>query len=122
MSGKHKIDVKKTGSIQSGNKTPYCSCGWVGSAWSNQHPDQYQCIFDEMNAHKEKFKKIKSDSKKSEINFDSVLKQRKIEGKPLVLIQPNSDSEKVISALKKFLPEEKQDCVVLIDLTKANAN
>lgn len=100
MSGKHKIEVKKAGSIQSGSITPYCSYGWVGSTWSNQHPDQYQCIIDEMNAHKEKFKKIKSNSERPEINFDSVLKQRKIEGKPLVLIQQIAIVKKLLQHLK----------------------
>ncbi|KZN63335.1 hypothetical protein [Pseudoalteromonas luteoviolacea] len=120
MAGKHNVDVKKVGSVNSGSMTPYCSCGWTGSTWSNKHPNQFQCVTDEMKAHTDSFKKPKSNDERPVISFDNVLKQRKIEGKSFVLIQPSSANVEVISALKKLLPNEKQDCVVLVDLTQEN--
>lgn len=122
MVSKHKVNVKKVGSTNSGNMTPYCSCGWTGSTWSNKHPNQFQCVADEMNAHTDSFKKPKSNDERPVISFDDVLKQRKIEGKPLVLIQPSSASAEVVSTLRKLLPDEKQDCVVLVDLAQKNIN
>lgn len=53
-----------------------------------------------------------------EIDFKDLLNQREKEGRPLVVIEPSSTSKSVIETLKKLLPEDKQNAVVLVDLGK----
>ena len=48
---KHKIEYKKAGTPNSGSMTPFCSCGWKGTTWSNQHPNQFECVVEQGKAH-----------------------------------------------------------------------
>lgn len=52
------------------------------------------------------------------VNMKDLLVQRVKEGKPLVAIEPSNTNEGVVEALKKLLPEDKQNAVVLVDLSK----
>ena|SRR5690606_23608357 len=54
----------------------------------------------------------------SVIDTKELLEQREKEGKPLVIIEPSSSSKDVVDALKKLLPEDKKNAVVLVDLDK----
>ncbi|MBE1301893.1 MAG: hypothetical protein GJ680_18560 [Alteromonadaceae bacterium] len=55
-----------------------------------------------------------------EICMQKLLEQRIKEGKPLVVFQPATSSEEVVSALKKLIPEDKKEAVVLVDLSKVD--
>ena len=118
MSVKHKVKYRKVGTPNSGDMTPYCSCGWEGSTWSNRHPNQFECVNNEGAAHLNSFKETILEKDRPIVSFENVLKQRKIEGKSLIIIEPETSNKEVLDALKKMLPNDKQEAVVLVDFSK----
>lgn len=53
-----------------------------------------------------------------DIDMKDLLEQREKEGKPIVIIEPSSSSKDVVEALRKMLPDDKKNAVVLVDLDK----
>ncbi|MCP4056504.1 hypothetical protein [Pseudoalteromonas sp. Angola-18] len=50
-----------------------------------------------------------------EISIKDVLEQRQKEGKPLIIVEPQTASKEVVEALKKCLPEDTKNQVTLVN-------